>query len=409
METVNNLTITQSFFLAALRDHIHRRVTDVCPEPDWEQLCLYARNHQLSGIVGCQCREYLNAHTDEKACAELLSGFYGSVYASKKRDKAYLDIKNAFLKEEIVFFPVKGQSVSAFYPVPALRVMGDVDIVMSAEDRLKAHEIMRQLGYSNTVHDDAEWTYIKDGIEIELHDKLEYEQLTEFNLYFNDFWKYVRTENGEYRLDPNFHFLYLLLHLRKHLISFGVGFRQFMDIALMTEAEKKVLDWQWITRELEKIKLLGFARQCAELCRMWFGVDIPIAGEPIAPEFYIKATESVFANGVFGFQNEDNADVSINQIAKSAALSQTDLQKTVLRKTVRNIFPDYHTMCSAEHYSFLRGRPYLLPSAWVYRLWRGITLRKMHFVTKMADDVRTSTVMSDEIQARADYLKQWKI
>ena len=127
--------------------------------------------------------------------------------------------------------------------------MGDIDIVLSTDDRVKAHEIIQNLGYRNTVYEDAEWEYVKNGIEIELHDKLEYEQLTEHDLYFNDFWKYVKTENGESYLDPNFHFLYLLLHLRKHLISFDVGFRQFMDIAVMAEFNKKILDWPWIIRK----------------------------------------------------------------------------------------------------------------------------------------------------------------
>ena len=67
------------------------------------------------------------------------------------------------------------------YPVPAFRTMGDLDIVMSSEDRERAYEPMTQLGYQ-LKESGYERHYSKANISLELHDHLVYEQNLEFDL-----------------------------------------------------------------------------------------------------------------------------------------------------------------------------------------------------------------------------------
>lgn len=146
------------------------------------------------------------------------------------------------------YFVIKGPEIAEYYPVPALRTMGDVDIVV--KDRSVAHEVMIKQGFTNiTKLSDREWQYYKMNMEFELHDRLVYKELINMDLqevFFNDFWKYV--ENN--KIDLNFHFVFLIYHLKKHFMNSGVGFRQFVDLAVLIKNAE--LNWDWIEITLKK-------------------------------------------------------------------------------------------------------------------------------------------------------------
>lgn len=132
--------------------------------------------------------------------------------------------------------------------------------------------------------------------------------------FFNDCWKYV--EDGA--VDPSFHFLFLLLHLRKHFINMGVGFRQFMDVAVL---EREELNWPWIEKKLRELELWAFAEKVFALNEVWFGVAPPLGIEPVDQSFIGEATELILRNGVFGFDNKENKhNVAVN-IVKSEGSS----------------------------------------------------------------------------------------
>lgn len=195
-------------------------------------------------------------------------------------------IQAEFEKESISFFTVKGLDVAAFYPVPALRTMGDCDMIVHSVDKQRAHEALLKLGFMNKSKQNAEWTYYKSRLEFELHDHLLYDETVNSRL-SKDFtetaWEYTSGDACRKTLNWNFHFIFLLLHLKKHLMNSGVGFRQFMD--LMFTAKTVDLDWKWLTEQLQKLKILNFTRVCLTLCEQWFGVPLPMTTE-LDSDFY---------------------------------------------------------------------------------------------------------------------------
>ena len=401
------ITNEQQFFLSLISDHLHCRKTDVPGGLDWITICSYAKTHQVQGIVFKQCKDGLAPSS--QVYTELNSAFYQTVAANGKRLSLFKTVVNAFREQQITFIPVKGHALTQYYPIPQLRTMGDIDIVLSTYDREKAHEVLLQLGFQNTVHEDAEWEYRKAGVEIELHNQLEYELLAEHRDFFNDHMSHVQTTGDELALTPDFHLMYLILHLRKHLMNFGVGFRQFMDIIVLTQANLDIINWMDFAQKLKELKLLDFARTCFCFCERWFGFSSPLEPIEISDAFCETATETVFENGVFGFNNSDNIDVKINHLAKYKA-DHADNQKSLSWSRIREIvFPSYQTMCVADHYSFLRGRKWLLPIAWIYRLYRGITLRKMKSVGVAVQEAKTLRDSDDEISKRTAWLKEWKV
>lgn len=390
------MTLEQSYFLSVLADHIHGRSTTTPSETlNWHEFLRLGRIHQLEGILYHQVRGFLPPKYEN-----LLTQKYGAtVYYYANRSLMVKLLTDELQAQHIPFFIIKGAAVADNYPVPALRTMGDTDLVIHTEDRQRVHEIFLSQGYANVSHfEDREWIYYKNQMEFELHDNLIYSEVInrkEHEEYLKDFWKYVH--DGV--LDWNYHLLFLFLHLRKHLMNSGVGFRQFMDVALTTKNNKD-LNWVWIEAELDKLGMLSFAKTVFALNHIWFDVEPPIQVKELETAFIEEATELVFRNGVFGFhnaENRENAAVNIARRGKNAQLAMTF-------SAFRKVFPSYQALCAVDHYRFLKGKPFLLPVAWIYRFFRGIS---RHRLGDNIHIVKSSFTSAETIKKRSAMLEQW--
>ena len=167
-----------------------------------------------------------------------------------------------------------------------------------------------------------------------------------------------------FELEPNYHFIYLLLHIGKHMTGSGAGARMYLDLAFMIKNEPR-LDFGFITDTCERLGVLKFLNSTLYLLDKWFGIkpeiDIPKQDEDIIS----LMEEYIISAGVFGYYKRNSAVARLRNgnkgVSKVAALR-------------RYIFPSYSSM--REQYHFLNGRPYLLPSVWVIRLFDGIFLRR---------------------------------
>lgn len=218
----SSMTKEQMFFLQVLADYLLCKRTDV-PETnlDWRQLCKYANSHSVGGIVYQQCKTALTAEMGLSEIGKALANEQQvACYSFIRNQNAYEELKKIFWNERIRFSTVKGLEVAGVYPIPALRTMGDLDIVMSRTDRDRVHEKMLQNGF--VLHGGGnEKHYVKGPVTVELHYALAYggeDVNTRRTEYFNSFWDHIASdEEGQCCLDYSFHFLFLLWHLMKHL------------------------------------------------------------------------------------------------------------------------------------------------------------------------------------------------
>lgn len=387
------MTKEKSFFIQLITDHLTKSPTEPCGDMGWYEIFELAKLHQVEGIVFYQCKTFI----PEEMRGLFESAYYSTLYNYSARQYALKQILSSLEEKGIPCFLIKGLEVSLYYPRPALRTMGDLDVVVHREDRPEVHKILLACGFKNISHlYDREWQYYKDSLEYELHDRLVYHEVVtqdEHEAFFNECWKYVH--NG--KLDASFHFLFLILHLRKHLLNEGVGFRQFIDVALMAQNEGG-LDWDWIKEKMKELNLDVFSSVCFGFINNWFGIKIPIEPALLDNEFFALATESIFANGVFGFNNADNSKNAAVNAARKAKWRKLAMFKQV----GEYILPSYESLRNHEKYSYLKGKPFLLPFTWIHRLFRNRTQFK---IAKKNIDMHLA---SDQvISRRDDYLRNW--
>lgn len=347
------------FFLEALSDHLQGKTTEIPVGLDRAELCTLARQQKCESILYCQTH-----------LAELKNSFLADTYCAVNRKALLKSIHDSFATNNIPYLIFKGSEAAQHYPRPELRSMGDVDLLVHECDKQRTSEALQKLGFTaGYVKDtDHEWTFSKGMFEIELHHRLLYnEDLNEdIHISFTDkVWEHVFTSDSiQYHLETEFHFVYLILHLRKHLLWSGIGIRQFMDLAAMMK--NAPINWDSVERYLKRVKLLPFARVCFAFVQRWFGITCQISPSDITDEFYEATTSTVLSDGVFGrfdrMAMTDNAVVYENR------------KHGKLLAALRVIFPPFEKM--KLKYPQMAVSSLLLPIMWIRRIVDSVIEKK---------------------------------
>jgi hypothetical protein len=258
---------------------------------------------------------------------------------------------------------MKGYVLRDCYPVPELRTFNDIDVVIRREDRQRSHALMLELGFQTHTDWEPVYSYFRGEELYELHTdimEIDVSDRADYRGYFQNMWEYTqKVRPHSYRFTPEFHFLYLLTHIAKHVHGAGAGVRMYMDIAAFIRHYGKTLDWDWVRQQLVQLKLEQFAHVVLTAANTWFGVscpiDYPAATPSVMDQFAIYTLEA----GTFGHQNRDAALADLKH-------SDPGNSGNKVRQLFKNIFPPAKTIQS--RYTYLQEKPWLLPAAWVHRL-----------------------------------------
>ena len=341
---------------------------------DWDKLTKLAQIHGVPGILGYMAMKY--PICPDAGRKTELRGLCLSTISVFARRMAMAEALVAELeKAGIDHILMKGYVLRDFYPVPELRTFNDIDVVIRKEDRKRCDDLMISLGFQR--HADWEPVYSYAGgnalyeihtdiMEIDVSDKADYKG------YFSGMWNHARPDRlHSFRFTPEFHFLYMLTHIAKHVHGSGAGVRMYLDVAAFVLHYGDGIDWDQVGQELDKLRLRDFAGTVLGAVERWFGVKCPIAGRKVPAEVLEEFTAYTLEAGTFGHHERDGA---------LASLKHTDQEAPRMKEVLRKTFPDAKTIES--RYTYLQDKPWLLPAAWVHRLVKnreklGIRTRQM--------------------------------
>ena len=125
------------------------------PEMDWEAMVALARRYRLLPLLSFRLAEEHAQVTEDCAPAgvkEMLRREYlAAVAQAMSVDRQLARILAALEGASVPVIVVKGPALAAFYPHPALRSFGDLDLLVSPEYLELAAEALVGLGYRDTV------------------------------------------------------------------------------------------------------------------------------------------------------------------------------------------------------------------------------------------------------------------
>ena len=263
----------------------------------------------------------------------------------------------------IRFLPLKGIVMKDFYPRYGMREMSDNDILCDSAKMPEVREIMESLGFSCETY--GEWhhdTYHKPpSLCFEMHHSFCSEDSIPvlYGYYENVFDRAERKNGCEYALSDEDFYIWLLAHLYMHFSNRGSGLRPLLDIYVYLQMHS-VLDFNYIGRELEKIRIARFEQRCRDLALRLFGfrklgdedkemlllfLNSPLYGTVSQGE-YNKLTRRL--------DGKDTKSAKAKYIFDRVFLRGDDLK---------------------ENYPFFAEHKWLLPALYVYRPVRGVLTR----------------------------------
>lgn len=354
------MDVEYKFLLNILKSFLHKKSPEVVENVDWMNLIHLAQIHNVAGILGYMSMSHPIC-PDEGVKSMLRKNCLVTMAIYSQRAQLAKDLFAIFADNDIRFCPMKGIEVRRLYPVPELRSFSDVDFLIYPEDRDKAHKLMKELGFEVKNDWEPVYSYLKDTEFYEIHTQLvevDISEKADYLGYFAKAWEHTKEVSPcRYRFTREFHFVYLITHIAKHVQGSGAGVRMYLDIAAYILRYGTDVDWAWIFRELKNLHLYDFTCSVLSCVESWFDVTCPEPFEHISKTTLDNFQKYTLEAGVFGKYQRETGLASLKK--------QSGSRLSVLMKRA---FPKADQI--EARYTYLQDKPYLLPVAWVHRFFK---------------------------------------
>jgi len=183
---------------------------------------------------------------------------------------------------------MKGPMVADMYPMPSLRVSGDIDIFLPVAEVQKAREILLSNFQKESFTPNGSWHYKVDGYEIDLHSH------------------YFDLAVSERHLppvpSPEATLLMLSSHILKYAMGPGVSLKQICDMVVASRNLKGKYDPRMLRKYFRNAGVTRWNKMLASLIRTRFEVETGFF--PVGEEKPFLSLETiVFAGGNFGHRS----------------------------------------------------------------------------------------------------------
>lgn len=332
------------------------------------ELIHMAKENGLSGFIYTALN---NKSTSPELKSALKKEHYIYFAQSTKQEEAIKDIKVTLSENKIRHIFLKGSVIRDLYPVPYMRSMGDIDIVVEKESMDLIHKIFEEKQYENIGNSEAHDRFKHpNGSDIEVHPRITRNTIGLETSLFDDTWICSFVEEGEtYRLNPEFELTYLIYHAAKHFKSSGVGLRTLLDIGLYGRAYENSIDKETLLVMFEKANISKFSENMIKLQDSFFKlttINNLYENESLSNEFIDFMTKYISVSGSHG--TGDKFNNIIGRIVSS------DVKYPKLDFLIKSLFPSLSVV--SNHASFVKDRWYLYPIGWVVRLFNIVVLRR---------------------------------
>lgn len=347
--------------LELLRAFIYGEEPKLSGKSNIEELLKFAYRQKLLGIFA-----YMNKRWslfDSKKAKSLDAAYYSALFESTVRCSKFLKLSEFLSENKIEHMPVKGYYIRELYPVKELRSFGDIDILIHEKDRKRCDSLMKSLGY--TVKNDWEptYSYIKDDEYYEIHTNLfdvRLKDRADMTEYFSSAWLHAKKDSGlRFVPDTEFHLIYIICHLAKHLSTGGAGIRMYLDVALYILRYDSVISWESTEEEFKKLGLERFFHTVLSAVNEWFYVKASCDFENFGEELS-ELLEFTLDSDIFG-HSRDNSAIKLRMEERSKK-----------RTALKILFPPAKQL--ENRYTFLKRSRLLLPLAWIVRVFKNFGL-----------------------------------
>lgn len=381
------MDVKKDMFLPALKAALKNEKVSWSEElesQDWVELFRIATTHQVlpliyEAVYDCPAARNMEPQVFMSAKQQTIR----SVMLQTMKTNEFLGLFQHLQKAGVQALVVKGIVCRNLYPNPDYRMSGDEDVLIPEEEFELCHQAMLDYGMhpadpTQDIQFEHEVPYGKPGspIYIELHKCLFPPESAAYGD-LNRFFKKVHDRAIKLSIDGKQvvtmgytdHLFYLICHAFKHFLHSGFGIRQVCDIVLFANAYGKEIDWIRILQQCREIHADLFTAALFQIGQKYLTFDPSRAGYPQEWQ-EIQVDEQLMLDdlleaGIYGdgtMSRKHSSNITLN------AVSSEKQGKKSSHFVIKTLFPTVQNM--EGRYPYLKKHPYLLPIAWINRIWK---------------------------------------
>ena len=351
-------------FFSILNASLNNKKID-CKNINYYDLFHLSNLHHVSSLV------YNTIHQNNDIPVDLKINWRNNLLTTvgmqNLRSQVFLGVYKELINEGLKVVVVKGIILRSLYPEPDFRPSNDEDIYIQKHDLKQILEIF----IKNQFHivkekDDVIIVYHEySGLCVEIHTSLFDSEVDNFNKYqtyfnnkFDDLFKFTIDGYEVYSFSHSEHFLFLSLHLIKHILHSGVGIRQVMDIYMYYRYYASDIDFNYIYKIYNDMGLDFVMNNIFSFLKDYFDLD----DQYIIKYYhytleYAELINDILESGLYG-------KTSLERIHSGNMTISSFSSNNILKGS---LFPSLKIM--KDRYSYLNQYPSLIVLAWISRIF----------------------------------------
>lgn len=316
--------------------------------------------------------------------------YFQHVIRDQKQTKALEMLFATFEANGVDYLPFKGIDMKKLYPDPAMRPMGDADVLIRMEQYDKIREIMQNLAYVEGKQTGHELIWDCPELHVELHKQLMSSYFPDLQNYYGDGWRFAKSlKNYRYTYSPEEMYIYHFAHLVKHYRRGGIGLRHVIDLWLFKNSNPE-MNMEYIETELAHLRLEKFHENVWRMIDSWFN-------DASTDEITDYLTNFFFTSGSWGNHMNFQRFMALKDKKQGIADNKTTFAKVIIL-----LFPRLNSM--KEKYPVLRRLPWLLPFMWPVR-WGRVLLFRRNYISQARNRLKcTSNKAVSEYEESLHYV-----
>lgn len=340
---------------------------------DLGRLLSLAKNHSMNAMAARPLYKSLDGETQLRWKKDMERAMRKNILLDTERRAICAEME----RRGIWYMPLKGSILKDLYPSMDMRQMSDQDILYDASRREEVSEMFLARGYTKEGREDSHHDgYQKEPVyNIEMHHTLieEGDDIRMAKYYRGIKERLIADKPGGYGFhftDEDF-YVYITAHAYRHYVERGIGIRALVDIHVY-ESKKPGLDWAYIEAECAKLRIDQYERISRSLSRKLFGGEsvLPLNEEEL--DLLIYSFDAGTHGSEAGFISHE-----LKKLGKGEKVSFW----AKVRFLFRRLFPSPEWMMQKN--KKLRKHPWMIPFAWIGRLFRGAFRRREHTVREL--------------------------
>ena len=349
------MTQEQKLLIDALCVAVTGKQRELNISVDWPGFLQLADSHKLTALAcdGLQKQPEIWTQIPEQFRQYMEGAYMKAIFRDAQLDHTRQLLEENLRAANVPHVFLKGILLKHAYPVPALRTMSDMDLLVYAKDFDAIDQVAKSLEGKPLDGDGNHRNYMFPGsVAVEFHPNLLH-HATPVGTDINPGWQYTREANGLWELTEEGFYLNTICHMANHFAIGGIGVRFVLDVWVNRYLRKPEPDWAFVEQELERFGLLEFTQKIQRLADCWFG-------DEETDELMLELGEYILTSGSHG--TTDRA------VLNAVSLSPGGNRRSALWGKI--FYPRAEL---EDRFPWCRGKAWLLPAAWCARAFKAVT------------------------------------